>query len=107
MNTESRRQFLKLMLLTTASVALPAMPAMAAAPLPKLGEAEPTAKALGYLTNASKATKDAAYKKGSTCSNCALYQAAMEQGGHAPCAAFAGKTVSKAGWCRVWAPKPA
>lgn len=78
-----------------------------AAPMPKLAEDEAAAKALGYVTLATKAAKEPAYKKGSSCAGCALYQAAREQNGYAPCMAFPGRSVSKAGWCRIWAPKPA
>jgi len=104
-----RRRFLKVAAATAAVALLPAgLPARAADAV-KLTEDDPTAKALGYVANAGKvdATKEAAFKKGSTCGNCMLYQAAQDKGGFAPCAAFPGKTVSKAGWCRAWAAKPA
>lgn len=104
-----RRHFLKGLLATAAVAALPASLPARAADLPKLAVDDPTAKALGYVASAGKldAAKEAAFKKGSTCGNCALYQAAQEKGGFAPCAAFPGKTVAKAGWCRAWAAKPA
>jgi len=105
----NRRRFLKGVIATAAVALLPAgLPAQAADPV-KLTEDDPTAKALGYVASAGKldATREAAFKKGSTCGNCMLYQAAQEKAGFAPCAAFPGKTVSKAGWCRAWAAKPA
>ena len=106
---DSRRRFLKGVLATAALGALTAgSPAHAADP-PKLAEDDPTAKALGYVASAGKldAAKEPTFKKGSSCGNCVLYQAAQEKGGFAPCGAFAGKAVSKAGWCRAWAAKPA
>lgn len=99
----TRRQFLQALL---AGALLPgALPARAA--LPPLAEDDATAKSLGYVAAAARAEKDPAFRKGSTCANCALYQAAQEEGGHAPCAIFPGKGVARGGWCRAWAPKPA
>lgn len=93
---------------------LAAVPALrvgsAAAQAPaKLAETDPTAKALGYVEDAAKvdSAKEAAYKKGSRCEGCALYQAAQAKDGYAPCAAFPGKTVAAKGWCRAFAPRPA
>lgn len=103
----TRRQFLTGLVATAAAAVLPAGPALGAAALPPLTPEDPTAKALGYVVNAAQAAKDPAFRQGSTCANCALYQAAQEQGGHAPCAAFPGKGVARGAWCRAWAPKPA
>lgn len=102
----TRRQFLT-GILATAAVGLLPMPAAHAADAPHLTEDDATAKSLGYVASAAKAAKDPAYKKGSSCAGCALYQAAQEKGGYAPCAAFPGKAVSKSGWCRAFAAKPA
>jgi hypothetical protein len=62
---------------------------------------DPTAKALKYVDDASKAS---GAKPGSHCANCALYQGATnsKQG---PCAIFPGKQVKAAGWCASWAPQ--
>jgi FtsP/CotA-like multicopper oxidase with cupredoxin domain len=103
----TRRQFLTGLVATAAAAVLPAGPALAAAPLPPLTLDDPTAKALGYVLTPAEAAKDPAFKKGSTCANCALYQAAQEQAGHAPCAATPGKSVARNAWCRAWVPKPA
>ena len=103
----SRRQFLTGLLATAAAGLLPSSVLAADAGLPNLAEDDPAAKSLGYVASAPKAAKDPAYKKDSTCAGCVLYQAAQEKGGFAPCAAFPGKAVSKAGWCRAWAAKPA
>jgi hypothetical protein len=62
---------------------------------------DPTAKALKYVGDASKAP-DA--KPGSNCANCSLYQGATgsPQGG---CQFFPGKSVKATGWCSSWIAK--
>lgn len=69
-----------------------------AADTPLVTADDPTAKALKYVDNASKAT---GAKPGSTCANCMLYQGAAgsTQG---PCQIFVGKQVKAAGWCSSW-----
>lgn len=103
-----RRGFLKSALAIVAGSALAPMLA-AAADLPRLVESDPAAKALGYVEHAAKLdpAKEPTFQKGRQCSGCALYQAAQEKGGYAPCAAFPGKQVSAKGWCRAFTPKPA
>ncbi len=75
----------------------------AAAEAPLVSADDPTAKALKYTDDATKAP---AAKPGSKCATCALYQggAGAAQG---PCLLFPGKAVKAAGWCSSWAPKPA
>jgi len=104
----SRRDFLRGIVLGAAALPLlRSTDIFAAEALPHLAESDPTATALGYTENAAKidAAKEAAFKKGSTCANCVLYQTAAEQKGYAPCSAFPGKSVNAKGWCRVWAAK--
>jgi hypothetical protein len=74
------------------------------ADLPHLSPDDPAAKALGYTADGSKLTaqKEATFKAGSHCANCALYQTAQASNGWAPCAAFPGKAVNANGWCRAW-----
>ena len=62
---------------------------------------DPTAKALKYVENASKAS---AAKPGSKCSNCMFYQGAAGAA-QGPCTVFAGKHVKAAGWCASWTAK--
>jgi hypothetical protein len=59
---------------------------------------DPTAKALGYVTQSTKPD--------SKCSNCTQFQgkAGDAQG---PCTIFPGKDVAAAGWCMSWVKKPA
>jgi hypothetical protein len=98
---ESRRQLLKKVALGAVLIPL-AVRTASAADLPLVGMDDPTAKALKYVEDVSKAT---AAKPGSKCANCALYQGAAgsAQGG---CLLFPGKAVKAGGWCSSWSPKP-
>jgi High potential iron-sulfur protein len=102
---ESRRRLLKKVTLGVAllPIATAALRTAAAADAPLVTDDDPTAKALKYVSDASKAT---GAKPGSKCANCALYQGAAgsAQGG---CLLFPGKSVKAAGWCSSWTPKPA
>jgi hypothetical protein len=75
-----------------------------AAGLPALDPNDPTAKALGFVTDATKA--DPARKPDTKCSNCAQYQGKAGDA-TAGCNIFAGHSVPAGGWCKVWAQKPA
>jgi len=102
----SRRRFLQLAATGVACFSLGnSMNAWAAAP--RLAVDDPQGKALGYVEDAAKLTaaKEPAYKKGTTCAGCALYDASKAEGGYAPCLAFSGKAVNAKGWCRAFAPK--
>jgi hypothetical protein len=96
---ESRRRLLKGMALVPIA-GVPLRMAIAA-DLPPLSADDPTAKALKYVSDVSKAT-DA--KPGSKCANCKLYQGATgsTEGG---CLLFPGKSVKAAGWCSSWTAK--
>ena len=66
-------------------------------------DADPQAKALGYVPDATK-TKNAKYVAGQNCTNCQLYQG--KAGAAAgPCPLFAGKQVDAKGWCTAYAKK--
>ena len=95
---ESRRRFLKLAAGTAAAAALiSGLPSVARADdLPHVSEADPTAKALGYVEDAT-ATKDPKHKPGDTCANCQFYSGAAT--GYGPCQLFPGKAVNAKGWC--------
>lgn len=94
----SRRRFLKLAAGTTAAAAvLGGLPRFArAADMPHLTDADPTAKALDYVDDASKSTNPK-HKAGDRCSNCQFYSGGPT--GYGPCALFPGKAVSAKGWC--------
>jgi high potential iron-sulfur protein len=81
--------------------------AVAADPTP-LDPNDPTAKALGFVPDASKvsAASNPTYKAGSKCSTCAQYTGKPSDAS-GPCNIFAGHTVPAGGWCSVWAAKPA
>jgi hypothetical protein len=98
---ESRRRLLKKVALGTLLIPI-AVRTASAAELPLVSTDDPTAKALKYVEDVSKAS---AAKPGSKCVNCALYQGAAgsAQGG---CLVFPGKAVKSGGWCSSWAPKP-
>ena len=96
----SRRQFLVRGLVSAA--ALPFVGALMSATvsaqaLKPLPATNPQAVALKYVADAKKAT---AAKPGSTCANCALFQAATKG-----CSIFPGFSVAPAGWCSAWAKK--
>ena len=95
---ESRRRFLKLAAGTAVAAALvTGLPRTARADdLPHLSEADPTAKALGYVEDAAT-TKDPKHTVGNTCANCQFYSGAAT--GYGPCQLFPGKAVSAKGWC--------
>jgi hypothetical protein len=103
---ESRRRFLKVAAGTTVIAAvMGGLPRFArAADLPPVTDADPTAKALGYVDDASKTT-DPKHKAGNSCSNCQFYSGGPT--GRGPCQLFPGKSVSANGWCVSHTPKTA
>ncbi len=103
---ESRRRFLKVAAGTTvAAVVIGGLPRFArAADLPPVTEADPTAKALGYMEDGSTST-NAKHKAGDTCSTCQFYSGGAA--GRGPCQLFPGKSVNAKGWCVSHTPKKA
>jgi hypothetical protein len=81
--------------------------AAAAAALPPLDPNDPTAKALGFVTDARKVDTggNPTFKPNQKCSSCAQYQGKPGDAS-AGCNIFAGHSVPAAGWCKVWAQKP-
>ena len=104
--TASRRRFLKLAAGTTAAaLVVGGMPRLLRAQdLPHVSESDPTAKALGYVEDASK-TQDPKHKAGDVCANCQFYSGGAA--GYGPCQLFPGKAVSAKGWCVSHTPKKA
>jgi hypothetical protein len=80
----------------------------AAAGLPPLDPNDPTAKALGFVTDSTKvdAAANPTHKPNQKCGTCAQFQGKPgdTSGG---CNIFAGHSVPVGGWCKVWAAKPA
>ncbi|MEO8804110.1 MAG: high-potential iron-sulfur protein [Rudaea sp.] len=77
-----------------------------AADLPHLSIADDaTAKALGYVEDATKVDKAKypTYKVGEDCSNCNFYKGGAT--GFGPCQLYPGKSVHSKGWCSGYAKK--
>ena len=81
--------------------------AVGAAGLPALDPSDPTAKALGFVTDSAKvdASSNPTHKDGQKCGTCAQFQGKAGDAS-AGCNIFAGHSVPAAGWCKVWAQKP-
>jgi hypothetical protein len=79
---------------------------VAAAALPALDPNDPTAKALGFVSDATKVDTKThpTFKAGQKCGTCAQYQGKAGDAS-AACTIFAGKSVPDGGWCQVWAQK--
>ena len=106
----SRRSIVKGCLVSAAllpSVGLFAGIASGASTLPPLDPNDPTAKALGFVTDTTKvdSTANPTHKPTQRCGVCAQFQgnAGDATGG---CNIFTGKSVPQNGWCKVWAQKP-
>ena len=73
---------------------------VALADAPHLSEADPAAKAVGYVEDASKVDKARypTYVAGQTCKGCSLFQGSATDawGG---CQLFGNKLVAGSGWC--------
>ena len=100
---DSRRRLLKRISLgvALAPIAGATLRGAWAADLPLLTGDDPTAKALKYTADASKAPEA---KPGSKCDNCKLFQAAAGAA-QGPCLLFPGKAVKAGGWCASWTAK--
>ncbi len=110
-----RRGFLKISSLAVAAFALASRAGTSLAQpkaqdkkgaLPQLDEKDPTAQALGYKHDASKADKAKfkQYAAGQTCANCQLFQGKPTDA-WAPCPILPGKLVAGKGWCSAWVKK--
>ena len=106
----SRRSFIALAGVTGAAVLAGIRPestlAQGGSQLPHLADSDPTAKALGYVEDASKVdkTKFPSYKAGAHCANCNFFQGKPSDV-YAPCQIFPGKSVAGKGWCASHSPK--
>jgi hypothetical protein len=97
-----RRRLLRFAVMATVAApiaSLMSFKALADAPL--ISASDPTAAAVNYVEDVTKAK---AAKPGSKCASCALYQGAANSAQGA-CALFGGKQVKAAGWCSAWAAK--
>ena len=104
--SETRRRVLKVVLalpvLATANLGRNVL----AEELPALEESDPTAKALGYTTDASTvdAKKYPTFQAGSHCANCMQFKG-EPSASTGPCAIVPGKSVAAKGWCSAWVKK--
>ena len=99
----SRRRFIRIG--TAALAAAPFATALFSGPAAAaevLSEADPTAAALGYKMDATKAPN----RKDTTavCANCSLYSG-KPGAADGPCSIFGGKLVNAKGWCSAWVKK--
>lgn len=78
-----------------------------AAGLTPLDPNDPTAKSLGFVTDAAQVSASAnpTFKTGQRCASCAQYQGKPTDA-TAGCNIFAGHSVPAGGWCKVWAQRP-
>jgi High potential iron-sulfur protein len=99
----SRRRFIKIA--ATGFAVAPFVDALlsgSAEAAEKLSESDPTAKALHYTTDATKAADR--QDKTALCSNC-MHYSGKPGTAEGPCAIFGGKLVSAKGWCTAWVKK--
>ena len=99
----NRRRFIKLTVTGLAAAPLTnALFSGSAEAVDMVSESDPTAVALKYKMDATKAAdrKDA----NALCSNCNFYTGKPGDA-HGPCSVFGGKLVSAKGWCASWLKK--
>ncbi|HEX7130224.1 MAG TPA: high-potential iron-sulfur protein [Rhodanobacteraceae bacterium] len=103
-SVQARRQFLKTAVTAAAAVATGSALRQlhAAESEPHLTDADPTAKAMDYVEDATT-SKNALYKPGSVCANCQLYTGGAS--GYGNCQLFPGKLVNAKGWCTSYTRK--
>ena len=100
--TETRRQFLKTVVIASAAVVAGGVVRRLSAEEPHLTDADPTAKAMDYVEDAT-ISKNKLYKPGSVCANCQLYSGGTS--GYGDCQLFPGKLVNARGWCTSYTAK--
>jgi len=99
----NRRRFIKLTVTGVAAAPFAnALLSGSAEAADMLSESDPTAVALKYKMDATKAPdrKDAT----AFCNNCNLYTGKPNDA-NGPCTVFGGKLVSSKGWCASWVKK--
>jgi len=99
----NRRRFIKLTVAGLAAGPLAnALLSESAAAVEKVSESNPTAQALGYKEDATKAPARKDPK--ADCANCNLYSG-KPGAPDGPCVLFQGNLVSAKGWCTAWVKK--
>jgi hypothetical protein len=106
MENNSRRAFLKALIMGVGAVALAPVVQLKNALGAELAKAtDPLVKALGYVPDISKLKgKDAPkeHKKGTKCANCQFYGDATGKAKQAKCQLIASGEVMGTGWCRSY-----
>ena len=99
---ESRRRFIKIGAAGLAAAPFAALLNGVAQAVDAVSESDPTAAALGYKTDATKASN----RKDNTavCGNCGLYSGSPGAS-DGPCSVFGGNLVNAKGWCTAWVKK--
>jgi hypothetical protein len=104
----TRRVFLLQVAASGAAIAATpvATPPAAGTAAAKVDEKDPTAVALGYVADTTKADtkKFPKHANDQKCSNCALFQGKATDAAGA-CPLFGTKQVAAGGWCSAWAKK--
>lgn len=98
----SRRAFLTTAAIAASVAVVGLRPRTAQAAMPKLSEADPMARSLGYQANAARVdrAKFPQYKPGEHCGLCRFFLGKPGQtSGYAGCQIFAGYAVDAGGWC--------
>ncbi len=99
-----RRRFIQVAVTGLAAAHTAFLPRLvSAAQLPRLEEADATAKALAYVHDATTISEQMRGGSDRACSNCKFFGQAEK--GWGPCALFPGKSVAAPGWCKGWVPK--
>jgi len=101
-SSESRRRFIKISVAGLGAAPFAALLSGAAGAVDAVSESDPTAAALGYKLDATKASN----RKDNTavCGNCGLYSGSPGAN-DGPCSVFGGKLVAAKGWCTAWVKK--
>lgn len=100
--TQARRQFMKTVIIASATAAAGGAMRKLFAAEPHLTIADPTAKAMDYVEDATT-SKNKLYKPESACANCQLYSGGTA--GYGDCQIFPGKLVNARGWCTSYTRK--
>ena len=98
----SRRRFIKISAIGVGAAPFAALLCGAAEAVEAVSESDPTAAALAYKLDATKAGN----RKDNTavCGNCGLYSGSPGAN-DGPCSVFGGKRVAAKGWCTAWVKK--
>jgi hypothetical protein len=110
MENNSRRAFLKSLLLGVGAIALAPVIQLKNAIGAELAKAtDPLVKALGYVDNVDKLkgkNAPAGHKKGTKCANCQFYGDTTGKAKQAKCQLIASGEVLGTGWCHSYSQRP-